>query len=281
MQIFTKTHELVNYRDKQPNAGLKAGFVPTMGALHPGHISLVQLAKRENDLVVVSIFVNPTQFNNAEDLKSYPRTPSSDHKMLEAAGVDILFEPTVEEIYNHGLKEGKEIDLGNLEKVMEGAHRPGHFKGVVQVVSRLFDIVLPDAAYFGEKDFQQLAVLRKMTVELGYKIRIVGCETVREKNGLAMSSRNLRLSNVERETAAKIYGTLKFVRDNWKALGPQKVLLKAEEMINSFPPLKVEYIEIADAQDLHAIHASDEKTNARVFAAVFCGEVRLIDNLAI
>ncbi len=281
MLIYTKALEIADYLAIQRKSGLKLGFVPTMGALHKGHIALVEKAKRENDLVIVSIFVNPTQFNNPEDLKNYPKTPTEDHKMLEAAGADILLEPSVEEIYTHGLKSGKEVDLGKLEKVMEGAHRPGHFKGVVQVVARLFDIVLPDKAYFGEKDFQQLAVIRKMTTELGYEIEIIGCETIREKSGLAMSSRNMRLANEERETATHIYKGMQYVRDNWKIIGQQEALKKAIDTINSHPPLKVEYLEIADAKDLQPILNSDDKVQARVFAAVFCGAVRLIDNMGI
>jgi pantoate--beta-alanine ligase len=268
------------YLEAQRHSGAKIGFVPTMGALHDGHISLVKEAKRSNSLVIVSIFVNPTQFNNPEDLKNYPKTPESDLAMLEAAGVDLLFLPEVREIYTHGLNEGKSVDLGDLERVMEGAHRPGHFKGVVQVVARLFDIVQPDQAYFGEKDFQQLAVIRKMTNDLNYKIKIIGCETKREENGLAMSSRNLRLTAEERETAATIYKTLQFVKANWRTKGETAVLKEAIEMINSKPPLKVEYLEIADATTLQPIQ-NNTKENARVFAAVFCGKVRLIDNMAI
>lgn len=281
MLIFTKALEIADFLAIQRNSALKLGFVPTMGALHNGHIALVEKAKRENDLVIVSIFVNPTQFNNPEDLKNYPKTPEADHKMLDAAGTDILFQPTVDEVYNHGLKEGKEINLGKLERVMEGAHRPGHFKGVVQVVARLFDIVRPDRAYFGEKDFQQLAVIRKMTSDLNYNIEIIGCETIREKSGLAMSSRNLRLSEEERKIATQIYKAMEYVRDNWKTLGQQEALKNAIERINSHPPLKVEYLEIADAKDLQPILNTDESTSARVFAAVFCGGVRLIDNLDI
>lgn len=280
MLVYTQTAELMAYLDAQRHSGAKIGFVPTMGALHDGHISLVREAKRSNSLVIVSIFVNPTQFNNPEDLKNYPKTPESDMAMLKAAGVDLLFLPEVDEIYTRGLSEGKSVDLGDLERVMEGAHRPGHFKGVVQVVARLFDIVHPDQAYFGEKDFQQLAVIRKMTRDLNYHINIIGCETKREENGLAMSSRNLRLSSEEREIAATIYKTLKFVRDNWKIKGEREVLKEAIEMINSNAPLKVEYLEIADATTLQPIQ-NNTKENARVFAAVFCGKVRLIDNLSI
>lgn len=281
MHIYTKTQEIVQFLAKQRESGHKLGFVPTMGALHAGHISLVEMAKRENDLVIVSIFVNPTQFNNQEDLKNYPRTPEDDHQKLKQAGVDILFEPSVDEIYTHGLNAGKTIDLGNLENVLEGAHRPGHFKGVVQVVSRLFDIVNPHKAYFGEKDYQQLAVIRKMTKALGYHIDIIGCETMRESNGLAMSSRNLRLTDEERETATQIYKAMKYVRNNKKQLGASEALKNAINEINSHPPLKVEYLEIADAEELQPIVIADNTKKARVFAAVFCGKVRLIDNMEI
>ena len=281
MLIYTKTQEIVRFIAKQRESGLKLGFVPTMGALHAGHISLVEKAKRENDLVIVSIFVNPTQFNNPEDLKNYPRTPEDDHRKLKAAGADLLFEPSVDEIYTHGLQEGKVIDLGKLEHVLEGAHRPGHFKGVVQVVSRLFEIVQPHKAYFGEKDYQQLAVIRKMTSALHDPIEIIGCETMREESGLAMSSRNLRLSPEERETATQIYKAMKYVRDNHKKLGASVALKNAIDTINSHPPLKVEYLEIADAEDLQPIEIADNNKKVRVFAAVFCGKVRLIDNMEI
>ncbi|MFZ7114476.1 MAG: pantoate--beta-alanine ligase [Bacteroidota bacterium] len=281
MLTFTKTQEIVRFLAKQRDNGLKLGFVPTMGALHEGHISLVELAKRENDLVIVSIFVNPTQFNNPEDLKNYPRTPEDDHRKLIEAGADLLFEPSVDEIYTHGLKEGTEIDLGNLEHVLDGAHRPGHFKGVVQVVSRLFEIVQPHKAYFGEKDYQQLAVIRKMTRALGYPIEIIGCETKREKSGLAMSSRNLRLTDEERETATVIYKAMKYVRDNHKKLGASEALKNAIDMINSHPPMKVEYLEMADALDLQPVVDPDNNRKVRIFAAVFCGKVRLIDNMEI
>jgi pantoate--beta-alanine ligase len=250
-----------------------------MGALHAGHLSLVEKAKAENDRVYVSIFVNPTQFNNQSDLKNYPRTPEADIQLLTNAGVDFLFAPTVEEMYDKGLDHGKEIDLGDLEKVMEGEHRPGHFKGVVQVVSRLFDIVKPTTAYFGEKDFQQLAVIRKMTADLNYNIIIKGCPTKRESNGLAMSSRNLRLSEEERETAANIYKALCFVRDNWRTIGQEEAIRIGIEMINSHEPLKVEYLQIADAKDLQPVSDTQSDKEVRIFTAVFCGPVRLIDNI--
>ena len=281
MEIYTQSDLLSAFLTKEHLKGRKLGFVPTMGALHDGHISLIAKAKRENDFVVASIFVNPTQFNNPDDLKNYPRTPEADLEKLQMAGTDLVFQPEINQIYGEGMQNEEQVDLGNLDKVLEAEHRPGHFKGVVQVVSRLFDIVHPDRAYFGEKDFQQLAVIRKMTSDLKYKTEIIGCETKREKNGLAMSSRNLLLKADEREIAKVIYQTFQFIKANWKSTGVKAVLEEAKEMINSQAPLKVEYIAIADSKMLLPIESFSPDVEARVFAAVFCGRVRLIDNMAI
>lgn len=281
MEIYTQSDLLTAFLTKEHLKGRKLGFVPTMGALHEGHISLVAKAKSENDFVVASIFVNPTQFNNPDDLKNYPRTPEADLEKLQMAGTDLVFQPEINQIYGEGMQNKEQVDLGNLDKVLEAEHRPGHFKGVVQVVSRLFDIVHPDRAYFGEKDYQQLAVIRKMTFDLKYKTEIIGCETKREKNGLAMSSRNLLLTADERESARVIYQALQFIKANWKLNGAKAILAEAKEMINSHVPLKVEYIAIADSKMLLPIESFSPNLEARVFAAVFCGRVRLIDNMAI
>lgn len=281
MEIYTQSDLLTAFLTKEHLKGRKLGFVPTMGALHEGHISLVAKAKSENDFVVASIFVNPTQFNNPDDLKNYPRTPEADLEKLQMAGTDLVFQPEINQIYGEGMQNKEQVDLGNLDKVLEAEHRPGHFKGVVQVVSRLFDIVHPDRAYFGEKDYQQLAVIRKMTSDLKYKSEIIGCETKREKNGLAMSSRNLLLTADERESARVIYQALQFIKANWKLNGAKAILAEAKEMINSLVPLKVEYIAIADSKMLLPIESFSPNLEARVFAAVFCGRVRLIDNMAI
>ena len=281
MEIYTQSDLLSAFLTLERLKGLTIGFVPTMGALHDGHISLVSRAKSENDFVVASIFVNPTQFNNPDDLKNYPRTPEADLEKLELAGTDLVFQPEINQIYGEGIQDDKHVDFGNLDKVLEAEHRPGHFKGVVQVVSRLFDIVQPDRAYFGEKDFQQLAVIRKMTSDLKYKVEIIGCETKRENNGLAMSSRNLLLTTEEREIARVIYQTFQFIKANWKSTGVKAILDEAKEMINSQVPLKVEYIAIADSKMLLPIETFSPEIEARVFAAVFCGKVRLIDNMAI
>ncbi|MBL0104202.1 MAG: pantoate--beta-alanine ligase [Bacteroidetes bacterium] len=281
MKIFETIDQITRFLSEKRASGERIGFVPTMGALHDGHLSLIRLAKADCDLVVSSIFVNPTQFNNPEDLKNYPRMPESDSQMLAEVGTDVLFSPAVSEMYAEGFGTLQDVDLGGLEKVMEGAHRPGHFKGVVQVVSKLFDIVQPHVAYFGEKDYQQLAVIRRMTEQLGYNIEIVGCPTIRESDGLAMSSRNLRLSAEERKVAVKISEALKYIQTNWKKKSPEQLIAEATQQLESTGILKPEYIEIADAKDLHEVRDSNYSKPMRAFAAVFCGPVRLIDNISI
>lgn len=259
----------------------KVGFVPTMGALHQGHISLVNKASEENDIVVCSIFINPTQFNNPEDLKNYPQTPENDQRMLEENNVNILFSPSTNEIYGVDKKSKINLSLGKLEDVMEGEHRPGHFVGVVQIVSKLFEIVKPDNAYFGEKDFQQLAIIRFMTKELNYPVRIIGCPTIRESNGLAMSSRNLRLTEKGREEASAIYKYLNFAAERWKEFSPQNLINEVISKIESSGFLKVEYVEIANEDSLQAVQNWSDFKHIRCFAAVFCESIRLIDNVRI
>ena len=281
MLVYKTTTSLHLALDRERAKGKKIGFVPTMGALHDGHLSLVERSNEENDLTVVSIFVNPTQFNNPDDLKSYPRMPEVDLNILEEANASIVFMPEVSEIYSSDSGQKKiHLDLGKLGRVMEGAFRPGHFEGVVQIVRLLFEIVKPDHAYFGEKDFQQLTVIRFMTTYFNLNVEIVGCPTVREENGLAMSSRNLRLSQKEREDAAVIAKALKFIRDNWKTATPQELKLKAIEQIEK-KNFKIEYLEIADEESLEPIHIWNVNQKPRAFAAVFCGPVRLIDNVGL
>jgi pantoate--beta-alanine ligase len=250
-----------------------------MGALHKGHTSLIEMAKAENDIVVVSIFVNPTQFNNPSDLKNYPRTPDEDEILLIESQADVLFAPEISEMYSEKDKNPVTLDIGSLGTTMEGEHRPGHFAGVIQIVAKLFDAVKPDRAYFGEKDFQQLAVIRYMTGKLNYDIEIIGCPTVREVSGLAMSSRNLRLSDKGRAEAAKIYQALLSAKAQWKKYLP--VLLKnhVKDMIEADGHLKVEYIEIADEISLQSVNTWDQFPHSRIFAAVYCEDIRLIDNV--
>ncbi|MDR0511296.1 MAG: pantoate--beta-alanine ligase [Rikenellaceae bacterium] len=259
-------------------AGLTVGFVPTMGALHRGHLSLAEAARRECDVVVASIFVNPTQFNDPADLASYPRMPEQDMKLLEGAGVDVAFVPSVEEIYPK--PDTRQFDFGPLARVMEGASRPGHFNGVAQVVSRLFDIVQPDRAYFGEKDFQQVAVVRAMVGQLGYKVEIVSCPTVREADGLAMSSRNLLLDKAHRAAAPYIYMALQKGVELGRSLSPAEVRSHVVQAIDATGLLRTIYFNIVDTLTLQEVERWDDHRAIRGCVAVQAGAVRLIDNIA-
>ncbi len=254
------------------------GFVPTMGALHNGHISLVDRARRENDCVVVSLFVNPTQFNDKSDLISYPRTEEKDGALLEAAQCDILFIPSVEEVYPE--EDVRKFNFGALETVMEGEHRPGHFNGVAQVVSKLFNFVTPTRAYFGEKDFQQLAIIRKMRADLNLELEIVGCQIFRDERGLALSSRNMLLSKEQLDVAPVIYLTLKEALNvaSWSSLEHTKEWVK--EQIECVTGMKVEYFEVVDSISLQPITSLEEAKERRACIAVQHGNVRLIDNIA-
>jgi pantoate--beta-alanine ligase len=253
------------------------GFVPTMGALHGGHLSLVEASRKQCNSTVVSIFVNPTQFNNPEDLEKYPRTLKNDGLLLQSAGADILFAPDEKEIYPE--PDTRLFDFGQLETVMEGRFRPGHFNGVAQVVSRLFAIMQPDYAFFGEKDFQQLAIIRALVKQLDEKPVIVGCPVVREKDGLAMSSRNVLLSVKQRERAPLIAATLAEAKEKMARLPVVEVKKWVAGVINADSELKVEYVEIADEDTLQPIERWDDATHVRLFAAVFAPPVRLIDNI--
>ncbi|MFM7054792.1 MAG: pantoate--beta-alanine ligase [Bacteroidota bacterium] len=273
-----KISEVISHVDLAKARGEKVGFIPTMGALHSGHISLVNKALTECDWVVSSIFVNPTQFNDPKDLLHYPRTPESDCILLEQAGCHLLFNPSVSEIYPEGLVS-PDFEFGNLEKVMEGAHRPGHFKGVATVVFRLFDIVKPDVAYFGEKDFQQLAIIRSMVRQASLPIRIIGCETIREPDGLAMSSRNVRLSVDERNAAPIIFQNLSKAKELIEAKGMEGAKTEMIKTIEASGLFRVEYLEFADANSLQPVASISEENRPRVFIAVKASTTRLIDNM--
>ncbi len=253
------------------------GLVPTMGALHAGHLSLIERARRENDTVVVSVFVNPTQFNNPNDLATYPRTEEADTAMLREAGVDYAFIPSVEEIYPE--PDTRQFALGSVAEVMEGAMRPGHFNGVAQIVSKLFDFTRPTRAYFGEKDFQQIAVIRKMVELEGFDLEIVDCPIKREADGLAMSSRNVRLTPEQRAIAPAIHkaleGSLSWAADHSVEETKRYVI----DEINSFPQMEVEYYEIVDALTMQPVSDWAETDSAVGCVTVFCGDVRLIDNI--
>jgi pantoate--beta-alanine ligase len=282
MQIINTKQELTSQMAACVRQGKTIGFVPTMGALHAGHASLVKRACKENDVCVVSVFVNPTQFNNKEDLLKYPRNIAKDAELLADLGVHFVFAPTPEEMYNpEEMEQTFVFDFAGLDQVMEGKMRPGHFNGVVQVVSRLFDLVQPSRAYFGEKDFQQLAIIHHM-VERSYmaerytNLQIIDCPIVREVSGLAMSSRNERLSHEEKETAVAISKTL-FASKEWaKSANVKEVQQQVINTINSVEGLEVEYYEIVDKNTLQP---TDNWDNAVGCVTVYCGPVRLIDNI--
>ena len=278
MKLVKTVNDLQDYLHRLPG-GKTLGLVPTMGALHRGHISLVERALKENPVVVVSIFVNPTQFNDPKDLERYPRNLEADLQLLEEAGVPLVFAPAVEEIYPE--PDTRKFNFGALETVMEGKHRPGHFNGVAQVVSKLFDLVKPGKAYFGQKDFQQLAIIKNMVQQLGLPVEIVPCPIVREKSGLAMSSRNELLSAEERENAAVISKTLFKAKELAGQKSVQELAEWMRETINKNPFLHVEYVEIVDETSLQPVNNRNEENTKVACVAAFCGKVRLIDNMVL
>jgi pantoate--beta-alanine ligase len=280
MKVFSTHTEMTAHLTEQKQPNQQIGFVPTMGALHKGHLSLLAKAKEENNLTICSIFVNPTQFNNAADLEKYPRNNGKDLAMLENAGCDIVYLPTVDDVYPEGPKS-ESFDFGNLDQVMEGKYRPGHFQGMATVVKRLFQLTQPNSAYFGEKDYQQLIIIKKLVALENLKINIVGCPIERELDGLAMSSRNERLTPQQRHAAPAIIEALNFIREVVDSKSLLKAKAKAIELINCHPALAVEYLEIADADSLSPIKDWKEAKHARAFAAVYAGEVRLIDNISL
>lgn len=257
--------------------GKKVGLVPTMGALHAGHASLVKRSVAENDVTVISVFVNPTQFNDKNDLIKYPRTLDADCELLEANGASFAFAPSVEEMYPQ--QDGRQFSFAPLDTVMEGAFRPGHFNGVCQIVSKLFDAVQPDRAYFGEKDFQQLAIIREMVKQLHYPLQIVGCPIIREEDGLALSSRNARLSVLEREKALKISQTLFKSRTFAATHSVSETQQFVEDAISAEPGLRLEYFEIVDGNTLQRVNSWEETSYVVGCITVFSGEIRLIDNV--
>ena len=258
-------------------AGKSIGLVPTMGALHEGHKSLVDRCRKENDVVVVSVFVNPTQFNNKEDLRTYPRTEEADKALLEAAGCDVVFMPSVEEVYPE--PDTRVFNLGPVAEVMEGPMRPGHFNGVAQIVSKLFMMVEPDRAYFGEKDFQQIAVIREMVRQEGFKLEIVPCPIVREADGLAKSSRNVRLTPENRAVAPNIYRLLSESLDFAKSHTVEETIKFVTTGINAYDAMEVEYYQIVDGITKQPISAWTDTRYAVGCITVYCGDVRLIDNI--
>ena len=277
MKTFHKVSDL-----RQELAQLDArgiGFVPTMGALHAGHRSLVEKARKECQTVVVSVFVNPTQFNDKNDLKHYPRTPEADAAVLEAAGADYVLMPSVEEIYPE--PDTRQFDFGEVDKVMEGATRPGHFNGVAQVVSRLFDIVSPAKAYFGEKDFQQIAVIKAMVRQLGLTVEIVECPIIRDEDGLALSSRNTLLTPEHRAAAPHIYEVIKQCAEKATELSPAELTAWVTAEVENNPLLKVIYFQAVDALSMQQVQSWEESERVQGCIAVQAGDIRLIDNVKI
>lgn len=277
MKLVHTVNELRAELEIQRKEGKKIGFVPTMGALHAGHASLVKRAVAENEIVVVSDFVNPTQFNDKNDLLKYPRTLEADCELLEKEGAAYVFAPSVEEIYPE--PDTREFSYAPLDTVMEGKFRPGHFNGVCQVVSKLFMMVEPDRAYFGEKDFQQLAIIREMVTQMNFPVQIVGCPIVREEDGLAMSSRNTRLSAEQRQQALNISKTLFKSQEFASSHTVEETLKFVEDSIAASEGLELEYFEIVDGTTLQKISSWDDTDYVVGCITVFCGEVRLIDNV--
>jgi len=278
MKIISKVSAMQSFSLRSKRKDLSIGFVPTMGALHQGHLSLIKAAKKENDLVVVSIFVNPLQFGPKEDFKKYPRNLAQDIKWLKREGVDILFHPSVSDMYKDG--DNSTVEVKGFDKVLCGARRPGHFKGVTTVVSKLFNIVMPDNAYFGLKDYQQQLIIRAMVKDLNHPVKIRSLPIVREKDGLAMSSRNRYLSNKQRVDAANIYRSLcqakKLIRQGEKS---NRIVAEIKKMIRNIPDAKVDYITMVDPDTLKKV----ERIRNRVLVAlaIFIGKTRLIDNIIV
>ena len=275
MNTYNTIQDLQDVLQAQRNQGKTIGFVPTMGALHQGHISLVHQARAACDIVVVSIFVNPIQFNNPEDLDKYPRTFEADAKLLEEATCDYIFYPTVDEMYPE--KVTQKYDFGSLETVMEGAFREGHFNGVGVVVNKLFEIVNADKAFFGKKDFQQLAIIRRLVEIENLSVEIIAGETMRDCDGLAMSSRNVRLTAEERTFAPEIFSTLTWVKENMKHHNPIELMEEAMKKLSVH--FKPEYFQIVDGHSLQMIHSWEETTYPVACVAAHLGNVRLIDNM--
>lgn len=279
MEILRNRNQAESYVERNREIGKKIGFAPTMGALHEGHLSLYEMAKKENDLIISSIFVNPTQFNNSADLEKYPRNLDADLEILRKSGiVDAVYLPVQEEIYPDGLA-AESYEFEGIENEMEGEFRPGHFNGVATVVERLFNHIKPDNAYFGEKDYQQLAIIRKLTDVKKIPVNITGVPTLREESGLAMSSRNERLTEKQRAAAAIIHKTLLQVNDWFRIITIPEINRRVEEIFEKEPGMVLQYFKIADEKTLKETDFFYLDHSYRAFIAVFLGEVRLIDNM--
>ena len=277
MKVLKSKKTLIDYVERQREMGKKIGFAPTMGALHQGHLSLYKAAKKENDEVISSIFVNPTQFNNPDDFQKYPKTLEKDIELLEKAGVDAVYVPNVEEMYPDGLNS-KKYDFDGLENEMEGKYRPGHFDGVGTIVEELFRQVQPHNAYFGEKDYQQLAIIKKMVEKTKLPVKIHGVPTLREEDGLAMSSRNVRLTETQRKEATIIYETLEKVKEWFQVISLKEIKQKVTDIFRN-SNFELEYFVIADEKTLKETDFFYKDKNYRAFIVAYAGDVRLIDNM--
>jgi pantoate--beta-alanine ligase len=277
LKIFTTKKTLQQYLQQTRASDKTIGFVPTMGALHRGHLSLIKQAQQNNDEVVCSIFVNPNQFNDPKDLEEYPRPIAEDVKKLEQVNCDVLFNPTANEIYD--ANEQWHLNIGELESMLEGKFRPGHYQGVTQVVYKLFNIVKPDTAFFGQKDYQQFLIIRKMVELLNMPVKLIMCPITREADGLAMSSRNIHLTTDDRRHALVLSKTLRWVQDNFDSNNIPQLKKEAELMINQEPFVELDYFEIADSDTLHPANKNTKNIVALVAAKV--GKTRLIDNVLV
>lgn len=279
MQVVEKVSELLTYVANFKQKGQKIGLVPTMGALHEGHLSLVKRCRQDNDITIVSLFVNPIQFNNPQDLATYPRQEEEDFKLLAKEKVDIVFAPQVEEIYPDGFQNNKIFDLGQVAEVMEGKYRPGHFQGVAVIVNRLFQLCRPDYAYFGMKDFQQIAVIRQMVKKEGLDVNIVACPIIREESGLALSSRNQLLDPELRNNASAIHKVLTLSLENINTKTVRETVIWVTAQLNANKDFKVEYFEIVDGETLLPVEDWNEAKYIVGCITVYVGKVRLIDNI--
>jgi len=280
MRVLTNINSLNQLLESSRNSNKSIGFVPTMGALHEGHLSLVKLAQKDCDVVVCSIFINPTQFNDSNDLENYPITIEEDIKLLEEQSCDILFQPNVTEMYPEGLNT-KQYLLNGIDKVLEGRKRPGHFDGVCTIVHRLFSIVRPQIAYFGEKDFQQVAVIRQMINSLSLPIKIKTGKTIRENDGLAKSSRNALLSTTQRKKATYVYASLQKIKSLFSKVDCAQLKEMIKNDINQVQDMRLDYVEIVNPYNFKPLQGQADNDEAIAVMAVFLGKVRLIDNLSL
>jgi pantoate--beta-alanine ligase len=279
MLLFKKVYDLQKYLTALKAKGNQVGFVPTMGALHRGHISLINRSKADNEVTVASIFVNPTQFNDPKDLAKYPRTPERDMEMLIESGCDILFMPSPDEVYPHGTAPFQKFNFGKLDRVLEGTFRPGHFDGMAQVVNRLLEIVKPNKLYMGQKDFQQVSIVASMLQQTKLKTELVMCAIMREEDGLAMSSRNVRLAPEDRAAAPLIHKTLKEASEMVGEFSPSEIQRMTVQKLRAEPSFRLEYFEIVDGRTLLPIQLFEDTDFAVALTALWVGEVRLIDNM--